>query len=74
MQHLQYQSRYIVCLTAGYYQQARAKTLGMRPLQTHCHYGLGRMCHQTDRAAPARTALAAAIDLYRAKENLPLSP
>jgi hypothetical protein len=37
----------------------------MRPLQTHCHHGLGQLYHQTDRAAPASTALAAAIALYR---------
>jgi hypothetical protein len=37
-----------------------------RPLQAHCHHGLGRLYHQTGRAAPARTALAAAINLYRA--------
>ena len=40
----------------------------MRPLQAHCHHGLGRLYHQTGRAALARTALSAAIDLYRAME------
>ena len=40
----------------------------MRPLQAHCHHGLGRLYHQTGRAEQARTALAAAIDLYRAMD------
>ena len=40
----------------------------MRPLQAHCHHGLGRLYHQTGRAAQARTALSAAIDLYRAMD------
>jgi hypothetical protein len=40
----------------------------MRPLQAHCHHGLGRLYHQTGRATQARTALAAAIDLYRAMD------
>ena len=40
----------------------------MRPLQAHCHHGLGRLYGQTDRAAQARAALSAAIDLYRAME------
>src|SRR5262249_39292368 len=53
-----------------HYRQALAlaEELGMRPLQAHCHHGLGRLYHQTGRAAPARTALAAAIDLYRAMD------
>jgi tetratricopeptide (TPR) repeat protein len=54
----------------AYYQQALAlaEELGMRPLQAHCHHGLGRLYHQTGRTAQARTALAAAIDLYRAMD------
>jgi tetratricopeptide (TPR) repeat protein len=50
------------------YQQALAlaEALGMRPLVAHCHYGLGRLYHQTGRGAQARAALSAAIDLYRA--------
>jgi hypothetical protein len=40
----------------------------MRPLQAHCHIGLGRLYGQTGRAAQARTALSAAIELYRAME------
>ncbi len=37
----------------------------MRPLQAHCHHGLGTLYSQTGRAALARTALSSAIDLYR---------
>jgi hypothetical protein len=40
----------------------------MRPLAAHCHLGLGTLYATTGRAAPARTALATAIDLYRAME------
>ena len=54
----------------AHYQQALtlAEELGMRPLQAHCHHGLGRLYHQTGRAEPARVALAAAIGLYRAMD------
>jgi tetratricopeptide (TPR) repeat protein len=54
----------------AHYQQALAlaEELGMRPLQAHCHHGLGRLYHQTGRAELARTALSAAIDLYRAMD------
>jgi tetratricopeptide (TPR) repeat protein len=53
-----------------HYQQALALAgeLGMRPEVAHCHLELGRLYHQTGRAAPARAALAAAIDLYRAMD------
>ena len=37
----------------------------MRPLQAHCHRGLGTLWAMTGQPAQARTALAAAIDLYR---------
>jgi tetratricopeptide (TPR) repeat protein len=52
------------------YQQALAlaEELGMRPLVAHCHHGLGRLYGQTGRHAPARTALSAAIALYRAMD------
>jgi class 3 adenylate cyclase/tetratricopeptide (TPR) repeat protein len=52
------------------YQQALtlAEELGMRPLQAHCHHGLGRLYHQTGRVEPARVALSAAIGLYRAMD------
>jgi tetratricopeptide (TPR) repeat protein len=44
---------------------ALADKLGMRPLQAHCHRGLGTLYGQTERPAPARTELSAAIELYR---------
>jgi tetratricopeptide (TPR) repeat protein len=43
---------------------ALADKLGMRPLQAHCHRGLGMLYGQTGRPAPARTELSAAIELY----------
>jgi class 3 adenylate cyclase/tetratricopeptide (TPR) repeat protein len=54
----------------AHYQQALALAaeLGMRPLQAHCHLGLGRLYGQTSRAAQARTALTTAITLYRAMD------
>jgi tetratricopeptide (TPR) repeat protein len=57
-------------LAETHYQQALALAdeLGMYPLRAHCHHGLGRLYHQTGRATQARTALADAIDLYRAMD------
>jgi class 3 adenylate cyclase/tetratricopeptide (TPR) repeat protein len=54
----------------AHYRQALtlAEALGMRPLQAHCHLGLGRLYHQTGRGEEARAALTAAIDLYRAMD------
>jgi tetratricopeptide (TPR) repeat protein len=54
----------------AHYQQALAlaEELGMRPLQAHCHLRLGQLYGQTGRGEPARAALSAAIDLYRAME------
>src|SRR5262249_39418045 len=54
----------------AYYQQALAlaEELGMRPLQAHCHHGLGRLYGQTGQREQARAALATAIDLYRAMD------
>jgi class 3 adenylate cyclase/tetratricopeptide (TPR) repeat protein len=50
------------------YRQALAvaETLGMRPLQAHCHYGLGTLYAQRGQQEQARMELATAIDLYRA--------
>jgi class 3 adenylate cyclase/DNA-binding winged helix-turn-helix (wHTH) protein/tetratricopeptide (TPR) repeat protein len=45
-----------------------AEGLGMRPLQAHCHRGLGTLYAKTGRRAQARTALATAIELYRTME------
>jgi class 3 adenylate cyclase/tetratricopeptide (TPR) repeat protein len=54
----------------GFYRQALAITneLGMRPLQAHCHFGLGALYAQTDRTEQVRIELSAAIDLYRSME------
>jgi tetratricopeptide (TPR) repeat protein len=53
-----------------YYQQALAlaEELGMRPLQAHCHLGLGTLYVKLGRGERARAALSTAIDLYRAME------
>ena len=52
---------------AGHYRQALAlaEELGMRPLQAHCHRGLGTLYARHGQQAQARAALAAAIALYR---------
>ena len=47
---------------------ALAKELGMRPLQAHCHLGLGTLYAISGRPAEARLALSAAITSYRAME------
>jgi len=41
---------------------------GMRPLQAHCHRGLGTLYAATGQQDQARTALVAAIALYRAMD------
>jgi class 3 adenylate cyclase/tetratricopeptide (TPR) repeat protein len=54
----------------AHYQQALALAgeLGMRPLQAHCHRGLGTLYAKIGRVEQARTELSAAIALYRAME------
>jgi uncharacterized protein HemY len=42
----------------------------MRPLQAHYHRGLGTLYARTGQWGQARTALATAIDLYRAMEMI----
>ena len=37
----------------------------MRPLQAHCHHGLGTLYTQTGQREQAHAELTAAIDLYR---------
>ena len=51
----------------AHYQQALAlaEELGMRPLQAHCHRGLGTLYAATGQREQARTALSTAIALYR---------
>ena len=53
-----------------HYRQALALAdkLGMRPLQAHCHCGLGTLYTRTGRQKQARTELCTAIELYRAME------
>jgi tetratricopeptide (TPR) repeat protein len=52
----------------NHYRQALtlAEELGMRPLQAHCHRGLGTLYAKIGRREQARTELSAAIALYRA--------
>jgi tetratricopeptide (TPR) repeat protein len=54
----------------AHYQQAliSAEELGMRPLQAHCHHGLGRLYSYTGQREQACAALTTAIDLYRAMD------
>jgi tetratricopeptide (TPR) repeat protein len=54
----------------AYYQQALAlaEELGMRPLQAHCHRGLGTLYATTGRRQQACAELSAAIALYRAMD------
>jgi class 3 adenylate cyclase/tetratricopeptide (TPR) repeat protein len=55
---------------AAHYQQALvlAEELGMRPLQTHCHRGLGMLYAATGQREQARAELSKAIEMYRAME------
>jgi tetratricopeptide (TPR) repeat protein len=55
---------------AAHYRQALAlaEELGMRPLQAHCHLGLGTLYARTGQRQQAQTALSTAIDLYRAMD------
>jgi predicted ATPase/class 3 adenylate cyclase len=47
---------------------ALAEALGMRPLQAHCHCGLGMLYAKLDQRQQACAALATAVDLYRAMD------
>ena len=54
----------------AHYRQALvlANELGMRPLQAHCHLGLGKLYHQIGWREEARAALSTALELYRAMD------
>jgi tetratricopeptide (TPR) repeat protein len=53
--------------TAHYRQAlALAEELGMRPLQAHCHRGLGTLYAATGQREQARTALSMAREMYQA--------
>jgi tetratricopeptide (TPR) repeat protein len=47
---------------------ALAEQLGMRPLQAHCHLGLGRLHRRTGNVDAMAAEVAAARDLYRAMD------
>jgi tetratricopeptide (TPR) repeat protein len=47
---------------------ALAEALGMRPLQAHCHLGLGTLYSKLGQREQARVHLSTAIALYRAME------
>jgi class 3 adenylate cyclase/tetratricopeptide (TPR) repeat protein len=53
-----------------YYEEATAlaEELGMRPLLSHCHLGLGTLYAKINQREQARAELSAAIDLYRAMD------
>jgi tetratricopeptide (TPR) repeat protein len=56
-----------VAQAEAHYHQALtlAEALGMRPLQAHCHRGLGTLYAATGQREQARTVLATAIAMYR---------
>ena len=56
----------------AHYQQALAlaEELGMRPLQAHCHHGLGRLYSQTGQRQQAQTELSTAIAMYRTMDMM----
>jgi tetratricopeptide (TPR) repeat protein len=47
---------------------ALAEDLGMRPLQAHCHLGLGMLYAETGQREQARAELSAAIEMYHLME------
>ena len=57
-------------LAEAHYRQALAlaEELGMRPLQAHCHLGLGTLYAKIGRREQARAELSTAIALYRAMD------
>jgi tetratricopeptide (TPR) repeat protein len=61
-----------VAQAEAHYQQAlaQADALGIRPLQAHCHRGLGLLYAVTGQQEQARAALSTAIDMYRAMEMI----
>ena len=54
----------------AYYRQALAlaEELGMRPLQAHCHCGLGTLYCHTSQTEQARAELTTATEMYRDME------
>lgn len=58
------------CEAKAHSQQALAlaKALGVRPLQAHCHRGLGTLYATRGQAEQAHTALSAAIEMYKSMD------
>jgi tetratricopeptide (TPR) repeat protein len=56
-----------VAQAESYYQQALAlaEELGMRPLQAHCHRGLGMLYTNIGQQEQARAELSTAVEMYR---------
>jgi tetratricopeptide (TPR) repeat protein len=54
----------------AHYRQALvlAEALGMRPLQAHCHLGLGTLYARVGQREPARAELSTAVALYRSMD------
>jgi tetratricopeptide (TPR) repeat protein len=54
----------------NHYRQALAlaEELGMRPLQAHCHRGLGTLYAATGQQEQARAELSMAVEMYRGME------
>jgi hypothetical protein len=54
-------------LAEAHYQQALglAEELGMRPLQAHCHRGLGTLYAQRGQREQAHIELSTAMTMYR---------
>ena len=48
--------------------QALAAELGMRPLQAHCHRGLGMLYATSGQQEQARAELSTAMEMYRTME------
>jgi tetratricopeptide (TPR) repeat protein len=59
-----------VDVAAAYYRQALAlaEELGMRPLQAHCHRGLGMLYATIGQRDQARAALSTAMVMYQSME------
>jgi class 3 adenylate cyclase/tetratricopeptide (TPR) repeat protein len=59
-----------VAAAEAHYQQALAlaEELGMRPLQAHCHRGLGTLYAATSQREQARAELSTAMEMYRTME------
>ena len=55
-----------IMLAEKHYQQSLSlvEALGMRPLQAHCHRGLGTLYAATGQREQARAALSTAIEMY----------